>query len=261
MDPTRRAHFAHELLHAEASRTPIPPLSAGHDAFTVDDAYAVQSEIIAVKREQGAVVIGRKIGLTSRPIQSLLGVHEPDFGQLLSTMHVHEREAVPVSRLIQPKAEGEIAFVMERDLDGAHVTEADVLRCTAYVSPAIEIIDSRIADWKITITDTVADNASSALFAIGGTKTSVTNLDLRTLGMALEHNGSVAVTGAGAAALGNPVTAVAWLANALRSHGDMLRAGDIVLSGALAGTVIPHPGDTVRVSIRHLGSVTVRFAS
>lgn len=261
MDPTRIEQYAQDLYKADLSRIPIEPLSARHATFSIGDAYAVQTAFIEKKLSQGGTIIGKKIGLTSKPIQTLFNVHEPDYGRLLSSMYVFEQDLVPLSQCIQPKVEGELALVLERDLDMEFVTEADVLRSVAFVVPAIEIIDSRIQNWNVGITDTIADNASSGMFVIGGKKTLLGNLDTRTLGMTLEHNGSIAVTGAGAAALGSPIKSAAWLANTLHNQGVGLHAGEIILTGALAGTVIPHPGDSVRVTIQKLGAVSVRFSA
>jgi len=251
--------YSKELRDAEQQRVQIEPLTGCEPSITLADAYAIQNNGMARKLANGNVHLGWKIGLTSKPIQQMLGVSEPDFGRLLSSMYVYEFDTVQLASLIQPRAEGEIAFVLETDLAKDFVTEADVLRATSFVVPCIEIIDSRIQDWKIAIQDTVADNASSGLFVHGGKRSSVEGLDLKTLGMVVEKNEEVHATGAGAAALGNPVKSVAWLANTLRSFGQSLAAGDIILSGGLAATVTPTTGDVIRVSIQRLGSVTVRF--
>ncbi len=251
--------LAQELEDARRDRVQVAPLTERYKSITVLDAYRIQQVLIELRQTSGAHLLGRKIGLTSIAIQTALGVSEPDYGQLLSDMHVFTREAVQLQTLVQPRAEGEIAFVLERDLDMPFVTEADVLRCTAFVMPAIEIIDSRIKDWKIKLEDTVADNASCALFVIGSRKTPIDNLDLCALGMSLYRNGNISATGSGAAALGSPVKAVAWLANALRAHGVTMRAGEIILSGGLAATVTPSTGDWLEVVMERLGNVSVRF--
>lgn len=260
LDDTTRAAFAMSLLGALDERRPIAPLTEVTPDLTVDDAYAIQRLAIEQRCNRGARIIGMKIGLTSRAIQQALGVDEPDFGHLLSTMRVADGGTVDLSTLVAPRAEGEIAFVLGSDLPETDCTEADVLACTAFVMPTIEIIDSRIRDWKLTLADTVADNASSGLFVLGGRKVPVDGLDLRTLGMNVEVNGDLHATGAGAAAMGSPVTSVAWLAATLGRHGMRLRAGDIVLSGGLAAPNTPKPGDWMRVSMQHLGSVSVRFS-
>lgn len=260
LDDTTRAAFAMSLLGALDERRPIAPLTEVTPDLTVDDAYAIQRLGIEQRCRRGARIVGMKIGLTSRAIQQALGVNEPDFGHLLSTMRVPDGGSVDLSTLVAPRAEGEIAFVLGSDLPETDCTEADVLACTAFIMPTIEIIDSRIRDWKLTLADTVADNASSGLFVLGGRKVPVDGLDLRTLGMNVEVNGDLHATGAGAAAMGSPVTSVAWLAATLGRHGMRLRAGDIVLSGGLAAPNTPNPGDWMRVSMQHLGSVSVRFA-
>ncbi|MEN3039098.1 MAG: fumarylacetoacetate hydrolase family protein [Candidatus Kryptonium sp.] len=189
----------------------------------------------------------------------MLNVNQPDFGYLFDTMYVEDGGTIKLNSLIQPRVEGEIAFVIGKDLIGPGITEADVLRATEFVVPSIEIVDSRIKDWKIKIQDTIADNASSGLFVLGGKKTTIDNLDLRCLGMLLEQNGDVVVSGAGAASLGNPVKAVAWLANKLAEFGEYLKAGEIILSGSLGQLVVPKRGDFFKVTIQKLGSVSVKF--
>lgn len=252
-------NLAMELEDARRNRAQVAPLTDRFKEISIGDAYRIQQTLLELRQTSGAHLLGRKIGLTSIAIQTALGVSEPDYGHLLSDMHVFTRDAVQLQSLIQPRAEGEIAFVLERDLDMPFVTEADVLRCTAFVMPAIEIIDSRIRDWKIKLEDTVADNASSALFVIGSRKTPIDNLDLCALGMSLYRNGSISATGSGAAALGSPAKAVAWLANALHAHGVTMRAGEIILSGGLAATVTPSKGDWIEVEMERLGNVSVRF--
>lgn len=251
--------FAEELYSAEINLTPIEPLTSRNENITVEDAYKIQLRNVEKKLKRGWKIKGKKIGITSFAVQRMLNVNQPDFGYLFSEMHVEDGGVVKLDSLIQPRVEGEIAFVMEKDLNGPGVTEADVLRATAFVVPSIEIVDSRIKDWKIKIQDTIADNASSGLFVLGGKKTLVDNLDFRCLGMILDQNGEVIVSGAGAASLGNPVKAVAWLANKLSEFGEYLKAGEVILSGALAQLVVPRRGDFFRVTIQKLGSVSVKF--
>lgn len=251
--------FADELYQAELNLRPIEPLTSRNGNITVEDAYKIQLKNVKRKLETGLKVKGKKIGITSFAVQRMLNVNQPDFGYLFDSMYVEDGGVVNLDSLIQPRVEGEIAFVMEKDLKGPGVTEVDVLRATAFVVPAIEIVDSRIKNWKIKIQDTIADNASSALFVLGGKKTLVDNLDFKCLGMILEQNGEVVVSGAGAASLGNPVRAVAWLANKLAEFGEYLRAGEIVLSGALAQLVVPRRNDFFKVTIQKLGSVSIKF--
>ena len=248
------------LWRAEADRRPIEPITDSDPGLTVEEAYAIQTVNIERRVAAGRVVKGRKVGLTSRPMQQVLGVHEPDFGVLLDDMFVEDGARVGLPALIQPRVEAEIAFVMARDLAGPGVTVTDVLTATAGVLPAIEIVDSRIAEWRIRIVDTVADNASSGRLVIGGRLTPVTAVDLRLTGMLFYRNGVPIDSGAGAAALGNPARCVAWLANKLGELGAGLRAGDVVLPGALHRMVPVRPGDVFTAEFARLGDVTVGFA-
>jgi 2-oxopent-4-enoate hydratase len=253
--------LAEALAVAERDRTPIPPLTDGHPDLTVDDAYAIQSLNIDRRVADGRLVRGRKVGLTSAPMQRLLGVDEPDFGVLLDDMFVEDGDEIPMEQLLQPRAEAEVAFVMGKDLTGPGVTTSNALAAIEGALPALEIVDSRIADWKIKLADTIADNASSGRVVIGGRLTPVTELDLRLVGVVVSRNGRVIDTGAGAAALGNPARCVAWLANKLATFGDGLRAGDVVIPGALHRMVPVEPGDVFRAEFDHLGAVTVRFSA
>jgi 2-oxopent-4-enoate hydratase len=238
---------------------PIAPLTERHPDLVLADAYAIQTINIDRRVAEGQRVIGRKVGLTSKPMQKLLGVDEPDFGVLTETMVVEDGDEVDLATLVQPRVEAEMAFVMGRDLAGPGVTTGTALAAIAGVLPAIEIVDSRVADWKIKLVDTVADNASSGLLVVGGRMLPVNDLDLRTLGVVVSRHGEVIDTGAGAAALGNPARCVAWLANKLGSLGDGLKAGDIVLPGAVHKMVSVASGDVFRADFAHLGPVTVRF--
>jgi 2-oxopent-4-enoate/cis-2-oxohex-4-enoate hydratase len=192
-------------------------------------------------------------------VMNMLGVFQPDFGMLTDGMVYNEGEAIPASTLIQPKAEGEIAFVLKKDLIGPGVTSADVLAATEGVMACFEIVDSRIKDWKIKIQDTVADNASCGVFVLGDRLVDPRGVDLNTCGMVLEKNGEIVATGAGAAALGAPANSVAWLANTLGRLGIALKAGEVVLSGSLAIMVPVKAGDSLRVSIGGIGGCSVRF--
>ncbi len=251
--------LADRLWRAEVERKPIEPITASHEDLTVEDAYAIQAVNVERRVAAARVVRGRKVGLTSRPMQQLLGVDEPDFGVLLDDMFVEDGADIDVRTLLQPRAEAEIAFVLARDLAGPGVTATDVLTATAGVLPAIEIVDSRIAEWRIKLVDTVADNASCGRIVIGGRLTPVTAVDLRLVGMLFYRNGVAIDSGAGAAALGNPAYCVAWLANTLGRLGSGLRAGDIVLPGALHRMVPVRSRDVFRAEFAHLGDVTVRF--
>lgn len=250
---------ADRLWHARAQRQPCAPLS-GDFELSPEDAYAIQQRNIARRLEFGAKHVGWKVGLTSDAIQEWLGVDEPDYGTLLDTMVVADGGEVDTSALLQPRAEGEVAHVLSRDLAGPGVTAAAVLAATDFLLPAIEIIDSRIADWNIQWVDTVADNASSGMFVLGSTPIRPVGVDLRLAGMKLRKNGRVVSTGAGAACLGHPVNAVAWLANKLGEMGEGLKAGDIVLSGALGPVTEIESGDYLTADIAHLGSTGCRFS-
>ena len=247
------------LFDALSSRTPIAPLTATHPEMTIEDAYHVQQRMIARRLEQGDRVIGKKIGVTSTAVMNMLGVHQPDFGYLLDSMVFNEGESVDMDTLIQPKAEGEIAFLLKKDLQGPGVTAADVLAATEGVMACFEIVDSRIQDWKIKIQDTVADNASCGVFVLGDRLVDPRDVDLVTVGMVLEKNGEIVATGAGAAALGHPANAVAWLANTLGQHGIALEAGEVVLSGSLGIMVPVAAGDNLRVTMGGIGGCSVRF--
>jgi 2-oxopent-4-enoate hydratase len=258
--PDLHRQLADELWEADRTAKPVPPLTDRYDDLRIDDAYAIQTINIDRRIAEGQRIIGRKVGLTSKPMQQLLGVDEPDFGALTDEMLVEDGDLIALSRLVQPRVEAELAFVMSRDLAGPGISAALALDAIAGVLPAVEVVDSRVADWKIKLVDTVADNASSGLFVIGGRMRPVTDLDLRLLGAAVYRNGELLDTGAGAAILGNPARCVAWLANKLGSLGDGIRAGDIVLPGAVHKMVPVQPGDVFRAEYAHLGAVTVRFS-
>ena len=253
--------LADELWEADRSAKPIAPLTERYADLVVEDAYAIQTINIDRRLAAGEKAIGRKVGLTSAPMQKLLGVNEPDFGVLTDVMFVEDGDLIDLDRLSQPRVEAELAFVMETDLAGPGVTTAGALRAIAGALPSVEVVDSRVADWKIKLVDTVADNASSGLLVVGGRMVPVAELDLRLLGVAVYRHGELIDTGAGAAALGNPARCVAWLANKLGSFGDGLKAGDIVLPGAVHKMVPVNPGDVFRAEFAHLGAVTVRFSN
>jgi 2-keto-4-pentenoate hydratase len=251
--------IAAELLRAYGAGPTIPPLTSRHDGLTLDDAYAIQQMQISHRLDDGAAVIGFKVGLTSVAMQQQFGVFEPDFGHLLSDMLYPADAPIQVGRFRQPRAEPEIAFVLERSLRGPGLSVSDVISATAYALPAIEIIDSRIADWKIGLVDTIGDNASSGGLVLGQTPTQVGGLDLALAGCVFRRNGRIQSTGAGAAVLGSPWQAATWLANTLGSRGEELGAGSIILTGSITAAVPVTAGDTVTVTIAQLGSVTAVF--
>lgn len=248
-----------ELYEALRGCRTVEPLTERHPAITIADAYQVQQRMIARRLQDGERIIGKKIGVTSQAVMNMLGVYQPDFGYMLDGMIVGTGESVAMSTMIQPKAEGEIAFVLKRDLMGPGLSNADILAATECVMPCFEIVDSRIRDWKIKIQDTVADNASCGVFVLGDSAVDPRRVDLSTCGMVMEKNGEVVATGAGAAALGSPVNAVAWLANTLGRLGIGLKAGEVVLSGALAAMFPARAGDNFRVSIGGIGGCSLRF--
>ena len=261
LEPAILAALADELFTAAAERRTVAPLSDRYPAITIGDAYGIQERIIERRIAGGDRVVGQKIGLTSKAFQERFGVNEPDYGRLLASTAYHDGATIPISTLIQPMAEGEIAFVLRDDLEGPYVTPLDVLRATEAVVPCFEIVDSRIADWKIKIQDTIADNSSAAAFVLGNDLHDPTAVDLFSCGMVLERNGEIAALGAGAASLGSPLIAMAWLANAVHAYGSKLRAGEIVLSGALASPLPVLAGDSLRLTIGGLGTASVRFSS
>jgi len=251
--------YGDQLYEALVNRNTIDPLTQTEPSITIEDAYRIQLRMVDRRLQAGESIIGKKIGVTSQAVMDMLKVDQPDFGQLTSSMVYGDGAAIELGSLIQPKAEGEIAFVLKHDLQGPGVTNADVLRATEYVLPCFEIVDSRIRDWKIRIQDTVADNASAGVFVIGDAAIDPRHIDLSVVGMTLEKNGDVVATGAGAAALGHPLNAVTWLANTLGRLGMGLKAGEVILSGSLAAMVPVEAGAHLRVTLGGIGSVGVRF--
>ena len=256
---SRLEALAQALAEAEAERRAIRPLIADHPDLTAAEAYRIQSLNIERRIAAGRRLRGRKVGLTSRAMQQMMAVDEPDFGVLLDDMFVEDGDAIAVAELVQPRVEAEVAFVLARDLQGPAVSAAAALQAIDFAVASLEIIDSRIQDWKIGLVDTIADNASSARVVVGGRRTPLDGVDLRLVGMALYINGELVDTGAGAAVLGNPVRCVAWLANKLAVFGERLRAGDVVLAGSLHRAIPVQAGDSVVAEFDRLGAVHVRF--
>lgn len=249
-----------QLRQAELDRAAMPPLTQSYPGLSAADAYAVQDFTLQNRLAGGEQLVGRKIGLTSKAMQDLLGVSEPDYGFLLASMLVPSGGTIRRSDLMQPRVEPEIAFWLAEDLHGPNVTAEQVLKATRGVAPSLEIVDSRIADWKITLADTIADNGSSARAVVDPSQAvPLGSLDLAHVDVVLLRNGDAVGRGTGADVLGHPALAVAWLANALAAYGQHLRAGDLVLPGAMCAAVWAHAGDTFTAEFSGLGRVVVRF--
>jgi 2-oxopent-4-enoate hydratase len=252
---------AARLREAERTRTPCAPVRDLIGADDVAAAYRVQSLLVGERIAAGGTVVGRKIGLTSPAVQQWLGVDTPDFGVLLDDMEYAESETVPMSRLLQPRAEAEVAFVLSADLSVGPFTAASVRDAVDHARAAIEIVDSRVLDWDIKLGDTVADNASSGLYVLGAKRLTLAEFEPVEVEMSMTCDGEVVSTGTGAACLGDPLNALAWLAEAALAYGEPLRAGQVVLSGALGPVHPVPPGAVVRAEIGPLGSVTARFSN
>ncbi|MGO1052923.1 2-keto-4-pentenoate hydratase [Crossiella sp. CA198] len=245
---------------AEAARTGLacPPVRSLFAEGDVTAAYAVQRVNVAAAVTAGRRITGRKIGLTNPAVQRQLGVDQPDFGALFADTEVGDRGVVEPGRLLQPKVEAEVALILDQDLPGTEYRPEDIRRAVRYALPALEIVDSRIAGWDISFVDTVADNASAGLYVLG-TPVPLGELDLRTVLMSMRRNGKEVSTGIGANCLDDPLIAAAWLANTLAALGDPVRAGDVVLTGALGPVVNAVPGDHFGAEISGLGGVSVHF--
>lgn len=258
VSPEDRARLAGRLAEAYVTREPIDPPS-GIAALSVEDAYAVQLLQVDQRVASGARVRGHKVGLTSRAMQEMFGVDQPDYGCLLDTMFVAPGERVAASDFLQVRVEPEVAFVLGRDLCGPGVTVADAMRAIDAVIAALELIDSRIRDWQLTLVDTIADNASSGAVVLGSRPVLASQVDVRLIGCNFYRNGTLMATGAGGAVLGSPITALVWLANTLGALGVTLEAGEVVLSGSCTKAVPGRHGDTVLAHFAELGSVSVTF--
>lgn len=253
--------LAAQLHDAEVTRRTIRPLSEQVPGLSVADSYRIQQLNVSRRLRDGGAIVGQKVGLTSAAMQEQLGVDEPDYGVLFADMLVDDGQPIPVSGLIQPRVEAEVAFIMERELRGPSVTEADALEAIAGALPVIEVIDSRISAWKIGLTDTIADNASCAKVVRGKVVTPIAEIDLRTIGMILTINGEIVSTAAGAAVLGNPIRGLVWLANKLAEFGVSLRPGDLVLAGALHASISVTEGMSVHAEFANIGGITAEFTS
>lgn len=255
----RAEEFAEKLWDAQTSGIAIDRLTDAASDLTLEQAYGIQGLNRTRREGDGAKVIGYKIGITSDAVMAWLEVDQPDFGVLFDDMVTPDGGTIVTDSLLQPRIEAELAFVLGADLKGPGITAADVVRATSSVMPCLEIVDSRVKDWKIKIEDTVADNASSARLVLGGATAALSDIDLELFGMALKKNGRVVSSGAGAACLGNPINAVVWLANTLGRLGTPLLAGQVVLSGALGPVVEVNTGDFFEASLSKIGRARVRF--
>lgn len=250
---------ADALRRARAERRPIARISATHGIEGLDAAYAVAALNTQARLAEGRRIVGKKIGLTSTAVQQQLGVDQPDFGVLFDDMEFLDGEEVPMTRLLQPKVEAEVAFVVGRELSPAAPSWGEFITAIDCALPAIEIVDSAIADWKITLVDTVADNASSALYVLGHQPVTIGQLAGSELGMQMAINGRVVSVGSAAACLGHPLRAAYWLARTMAARGQPLRAGELILSGALGPMAVVQAGDQVQARIGGLGACVTRF--
>jgi 2-keto-4-pentenoate hydratase len=259
LSDAERLEAADALAVAELERSPIPPLRETWPDLDVVDAYEIQLLNIRRRLEAGSSVNGHKVGLSSKAMQEMMGVDEPDYGHLLSDMEVFSDHPVPAGKYCYPRVEVEVGFVLGDDLPGEGCTEQDVIDATEAVAPAIELIDSRIADWDIRIGDTIADNASSAGYVLGPDRVKPTDIDLKAIEARLHRNGDQVAEGRSDAVLGDPVVAVAWLARKVASFGVTLRAGNVILPGSVHRAIDVHPGDEFEATFDGLGSVRLSF--
>lgn len=254
------SEIALQLIEAEKTVQPIDEPSKKYPGMTIDDAYNVQFKTVEEKVKRGAVIVGRKIGLTSKAMQALIGIDEPDAGIILDSKVFREGEAIPLDALRVPRIEAEIGFFLKEDLNGPGITVIDVLAATAGVMPLLEVKDTRLKPLKTTIVDAVADNATSGIVILGGKLTPLTSdVDLRLVGMVFEQDGEMVATATGAEALGNPAEPVAWLANKMARYGMPLKKGEFVMSGGLTKALEVKPGSFFRATFDRLGSVSALF--
>jgi 2-oxopent-4-enoate/cis-2-oxohex-4-enoate hydratase len=254
--------LAAELYTALRERHTLTPLTDREPDITIEEAYQISTDLLDRRMRDGERIVGKKIGVTSKAVQEMLGVFQPDFGFLTDRMHYPDGAVISLREagLIQPRAEGEIAFVLRSDLNGPGITKDDVLDATEYVLPCFEIVDSRIVDWKIRIQDTVADNASCGVFVLGKQHLDPRALDLATVRLDMTRNGQPCGSGLGSAVQGHPAAAVAWLANTLGRFGIPFKKGEIILSGSLAPLVPASVGDRFELTISGIGTASVSFA-
>jgi 2-oxopent-4-enoate/cis-2-oxohex-4-enoate hydratase len=263
MNTQRIDTLAAELYAALRARRTLTPLTEREPDLTIDEAYQISTDLLDRRVRDGERVVGKKIGVTSQAVQEMLGVFQPDFGFLTDRMHYPNGAVIGLhdAGLIQPRAEGEIAFVLKQDLNGPGITKEDVLEATDFVAPCFEIVDSRIHDWRIRIQDTVADNASCGVFVLGPHRVDPRSLDLAAVRLEMKRNGQPCGSGLGSAVQGHPAAAVAWLANTLGRFGIPFRKGEIILSGSLAPLVPAQAGDHFELTISGIGTACVSFAA
>ena len=251
--------YGAELFEALRESRTVTPLIERDSALTIDDSYAISLDFLARRRAEGERVVGKKIGVTSKAVQDMLGVHQPDFGFLTDWMHVEGDINVADKKLIQPRAEAEIAFFLREGLKGPGVTAEQVIDATEAIAPCFEIVDSRIDDWKIGIVDTVADNASCGVFVIGEARANPRDHKLPELKVTVTKNGEPLSEGLGSAVQGDPAQAVAWLANTLGQYGVTLDAGDVILSGSLVPLEPAVAGDVFEMELHGIGGCAAKF--
>jgi len=251
--------YGAELFTALRDRKTVAPLIERDPSLSIDDAYRISLNFLKRRLREGERVVGKKIGVTSKAVQDMLGVHQPDFGFLTDWMQVDEEIDVDAKALIAPRAEAEIAFILKDNLNGPGVTAEDVIDATESIAPCFEIVDSRIADWKIGIVDTVADNASCGVFILGDARADPRQHNLPDLKVTVTKNGQPLSEGLGSAVQGHPAQAVAWLANTLGAHGVTLDAGDIILSGSLVPLEPAVKGDIFEMDLQGIGTCSAKF--
>jgi 2-keto-4-pentenoate hydratase len=260
LTPEQVKELAHALHRAEHNLEPITPLTEQYPEMDIADAYAVQLEGIRERTEaHGGQIVGWKVGLTSKAMQQMLGVDQPDFGHLLDDMRMDEGTDIDCKEMIWPRVEPEIAFQLKADLKGPGVTAGQVMEATEFLIPALEVIDSRVKDWKIKLCDTIADNASCGRFVLGRRRTAPGSFDVKLIGMNYYIDDELVATATSAAVIGDPAEAVAWLANTLAPYGHYLHAGQVVMPGSLVAAVDAKPGGTIRADFDHIGSVELRL--
>lgn len=261
MDQAKIQALGDELYNSLRSQQTLSPLTERQPEITIEDAYHISQRMVNNRLERdGERIVGKKIGVTSAAVQEMLGVFQPDFGFLTDAMEYPDGADIPIAgNMIAPRAEGEIAFRLKADLVGPGVTEQDVLDATATIMPCFEIVDSRIHDWKIKIEDTVSDNASCGVYVLGKNEVDPRDFDLPSLKMTIHKNGEFNAEGLGNAVQGNPLTAVAWLANTLGEFGIPFKAGEVILSGSLAPLIPVVAGDKMSLEIEGIGGCSCQF--